>query len=304
MTVDHDALFKKLITNFFQEFMDLFLPEAHCLIDYSNLKFLSQELLTDISAGEKHYVDILAEVKIKGEEGFVLIHVEPQAYREAAFARRMFIYFSRLYEKHQKKVLPVAVFSHDSKTSEPNRHEVAFPFLKVLQFEFFKIQLKAIPWRQYLNSGNPLAAALLSKLDYQPAERLQVKLEFLRLLTRMQIDPARMELLTAFFDSYLVLTDEEDRVLQEKLPEELAPEEVKRVMEFATSWHIKGRQEGLQEGRQELLLKMLKKRLGALSSELEAMIAALSVEQLDALAESMFDISSEAELKRWLSAKH
>ncbi len=65
MAVDHDALFKKLITNFFQEFMDLFLPEAHCLIDYSNLKFLSQELLTDISAGEKHYVDILAEVKIK-----------------------------------------------------------------------------------------------------------------------------------------------------------------------------------------------------------------------------------------------
>ena len=128
----------------------------------------------------------------------------------------------------------------------------------------------------------------------------------------MQIDPARMELLTAFFDSYLVLTAEEDRVLQEKLPEELAPEEVKRVMEFATSWHIKGRQEGRQEGlqegrqegRQELLLKMLKKRLGALSSELEAMIAALSVEQLDALAESMFDISSEAELKQWLSAKH
>jgi len=33
---------------------------------------------------------------------------------------------------------------------------VAFPFLKVLQFEFYKIQLNVIPWRQYLNSYLPL----------------------------------------------------------------------------------------------------------------------------------------------------
>jgi predicted transposase YdaD len=300
MVTDHDTLFKKLITSFFQEFMALFLPEAHSLIDYSELKFLSQELLTDITAGEKHYVDILAEVKIKGEDGYVLIHIEPQAYREAAFARRMFIYFSRLHEKHQKKVLPVAVFSHESRLSEPARYEVAFPFFKVLQFDFCKIQLKAIPWRQYLNSGNPLAAALLSKLDYQPTERMQVKLEFLRLLTKMRIDPARMELITVFFDSYLALTADEERVLQEKLPEELAPEEVKRVMEITTSWHLKGR----QEGRQELLLRMLKKRLGSLSPELEMMIAGLSVEQLDQLAESLFDITSEADLKRLLDGGH
>ncbi|MCL5981517.1 MAG: hypothetical protein M1571_03160 [Firmicutes bacterium] len=93
-----------------------------------------------------------------------------------------FLYFSRLYEKHRKKVLPIAVFAHGNTLSEPARFDVAFPFFKVMQFEFYKIQLKQIPWRQYLNSGNTLAA-LLSKLDYQPSERLQVKLEFLRLLT-------------------------------------------------------------------------------------------------------------------------
>ncbi|MCG0279047.1 MAG: Rpn family recombination-promoting nuclease/putative transposase, partial [Thermanaeromonas sp.] len=122
MAIDHDAIFKELITNFFKEFMELFFPEAHALIDYSELTFLSQEINTDITAGEKHYVDILASVKIKGEEGYVLIHVEPQAYREADFARRMFIYFSRLYEKHQKKVLPIAVFSYDSKVEEPDKY--------------------------------------------------------------------------------------------------------------------------------------------------------------------------------------
>jgi flagellar biosynthesis/type III secretory pathway protein FliH len=86
--------------------------------------------------------------------------------------------------------------------------------------------------------------------------------------------------------------------------------------EFTTSWHLKGREEGLQEGlreglqkglqegRQELLFKMLKIRLGSLSSELEAMIAALSSEQLDGLAECLFDITSEADLKRFLATHH
>ncbi|WP_245907857.1 hypothetical protein [Neomoorella humiferrea] len=70
-------------------------------------------------------------------------------------------------------MLPIAVFAHDSKAEETNRHEVEFPFLKVLQFEFYKLQLKRLPWRQYLNSTNPVAAALLSKMDYSPRERVQ-----------------------------------------------------------------------------------------------------------------------------------
>ncbi|MDK2817641.1 MAG: hypothetical protein PWR22_2270 [Moorella sp. (in: firmicutes)] len=71
--------------------MELFFPEAHALIDYSDTRFLTQEIITDITAGDKHYVDILAEVKVKGEDCCVLVHIEPQTYRQADFARRMFI---------------------------------------------------------------------------------------------------------------------------------------------------------------------------------------------------------------------
>lgn len=73
----------------------------------------------------------------------------------------------------------------------------------MLQFAYWRIQLKQISWRQYLNSDNPLAAALLSQLDCQPSERLQVKLEFLRLLTQM-------ELISVFFERYLKLSAEEE----------------------------------------------------------------------------------------------
>jgi hypothetical protein len=92
-----------------------------------------------------------------------------------------------------------------------------------------KNQLGQISWQQYLKSVNSLAAALLSKSSYQPSERLAVRLGFLRQLARLQLDPARMELVTAFFDSYLELTAEEERLLEEKLPQELAVGEVKEA---------------------------------------------------------------------------
>ncbi|CEP66844.1 Domain of unknown function DUF4351 [Moorella glycerini] len=75
-------------------------------------------------------------------------------------------------------------------------------------------------------------------------------------------------------------------------------------MELTTSWHLKGWQQGQQEGRQEILLRQLRKRLGTISSEVEAKIKTLSVEQLDDLAEKILDITSEAELHRILAIKH
>jgi len=307
MSIDHDRLFKELLTIFFKEFMELFFPEAHALIDYGNMRFLAQEIFTDVTEGEKHYVGILAEVKIKEEDGCVLIHVEPQSYREENFTKRMYKYFSR-YEKYNQKVLPIAVFAHDRKEEEPTTHEVAFTFLKVLRFEFFKVQLGKISWRTYLHSSNPVAAALLSKMDYQPKERVKIKLEFLRMLTRLQLDLARMQLITGFFESYLALSDEEEKILQQKISEELKPEEGQRAMEITTSWHEKGRregrQEGWQEGRQTILLKQIKKRLGTLPADIEQNVASMKIEQLDLLAEKILEIATEEDLRRVISAVH
>ena len=97
-----------------------------------------------------------------------------------------------------------------------------------------------------------------------------------------------------------MLNAEEEKILQEKLPEELQPVEVERVMELTTSWHLKGR----QGGRQEILLKQLRKRLRTISPEVEAKIKTLSVEQLDDLAEKILDITSMDELLSVIAIKH
>lgn len=294
MNVDHDGLFKKLLTTFFAEFIELFFPEIHSLIDYSSLKFLSQELITDVTEGEKHYIDILAEVEIKGENGYVLIHIEPQSYRQKNFNRRMFKYFCRLHEKHNKKILPIALFSHNRLANEDDSYEISFPFLKVIRFEYLKIQLKQISWQTYIKNNNPVAAALLSKMNYQPKEKVQVKYQFLRMLIRLCLDPARSTLLTGFFENYCVLTEKEEQELQQKVVQELTPKEVLAVMEITTSWHEKGRLEGISK----ILIKQSQKRFGTLPPDILGKIKELSVEQLDTLAERILEVASLDELRQ------
>ena len=77
---------------------------------------------------------------------------------------------------------------------EPDSFELGFPFLDVLQFRFHTLVLKKRDWRDYITSDNPVAAALLSKMGYKREEKVRVKVEFIRILTRLQLDPARMQL--------------------------------------------------------------------------------------------------------------
>ena len=248
--IDHDRLFKELLETYFAEFMQIFFPAAAQAIDLKQIKFLQQEIFTDVTAGEKHEVDILVETQLKDEPGLILIHVEPQAYAQKDFNERMFIYFSRLYEKYRCKILPVAIFSYDQERDEPDTFQIGFSFLEILRFQFYKLELKKLNWRHYIDSNNPAAAALLSKMGFKPGERVRVKLEFMRMLARLKQDPARTELLGGFFETYLKLNREEEEQLYHELGK-IDKKEADTIMQITTSWHEKGRMEGRAEGKME-----------------------------------------------------
>ena len=248
--IDHDRLFKELLETYFAEFMQIFFPAAAQAINLKQIKFLQQEIFTDVTAGEKHEVDILVETQLKDEPGLILIHVEPQAYAQKDFNERMFIYFSRLYEKYRRKILPVAIFSYDQERDEPDTFQIGFSFLEVLRFQFYKLELKKLNWRHYIDSNNPAAAALLSKMGFKPGERVRVKLEFMRMLARLKQDPARTELLGGFFETYLKLNREEEEQLYHELGK-IDKKEADTIMQITTSWHEKGRMEGRVEGKME-----------------------------------------------------
>lgn len=297
--IDHDRLFKELLETFFADFVELFFPQVYAEMDLGQINFLQQEVFTDVTRGDKHRVDILAETRLKGEPGIVLVHVENQAQPQAGFAERMFVYFSRLYQRYRCRILPIAVFSYPEKRDEADLFQVEFPFMSVLKFHFLKLELKKHNWREYIRGNNPIAAALLSKMGYREEERVQIKLEFLRMLVRMELDPARQTLLTGFFETYLPLSAGEEEQLEAAMGN-LNKEEAEKMLELTTSWERKGKMEGKMEGQADILLRQLGKKFCPVPADVEAAVRKMPAEKLEQLAEAIFELESLAEVKAFL----
>ena len=259
--IDHDRLFKELITTFFIEFLDLFLPEIAIDIDRNSIEFLPETVLTDVTKGEKKIIDVLAKVKYKQQDAYFLIHVEAQSYSQQEFTKRIFKYFARLHEKYDLPIYPVVIFSFDEpKRPEPNNYQVQFPGLNVLDFNFATIQLNQLSWRDYLTQQNPVAAALMAKMNIPTLERPQVKAECLRLLTTLRLDPARMQLISGFVGVYLELNAAEEEIFLHTVDRMgLNDEEV--YVEMVTSWEQKGRQKARQETQEEIAKNLLREGL-------------------------------------------
>jgi len=74
------------------------------------------------------------------------------------------------------------------------------------------------------------------------------------------------------------------------------------IMELTTSW----KEEGLELGREresQLVLRLLRKRFGALDPEMEARIRQFSFERLEELGEACLDLTSLSELKDWIATR-
>lgn len=293
---DHDRLFKELLSTFFVEFLDLFLPQVASQIERDSVRFLPQEYFADLTTGEKKIIDLLAEVKLSGQDAVVLIHVEAQASSEADFAQRMFFYFARLYQKYGHRIYPIVVFSFDEPfREEPCTHCVEFAGLKVLEFNFAPIQLNRLHWRDYLSRPNPMAAALMAKMQIAPGDRPQVKAECLRLLATLKLDPARVQLISGFVDTYLRLNVQEEGMFQAEVGK-LEESDRVGVMQIVTSWM----EQGIEQGERSLILRLLTRRIGEVSPNLRSQIQSLSLKQLEALGEALLDFSQPDDLVNWL----
>lgn len=297
--IDHDRLFKELLSTFFLEFLDLFFPDVTSYLEPDSITFLDKEVFTDVTAGEQYEADLIAKVRFRNQESFFLIHVENQAKAQTDFSKRMFRYFARLYEKFALPVYPIALFSYDTpQRPEPNYHQVSFADFEVLKFNFRVIQLNRLNWRDFVSQSNPVASALMAKMNIAPEERPRVKLECLRLLATLRLDPARMKLISGFIDTYLRLNAQEERLFQADVST-IEPSQQEVVMEIVTSWM----EQGMQQGKVALIMRLLNRRFGGVTPQVEARIRSLSSEQLENLAEALLDFSNASDLDTWLNGQ-
>lgn len=70
--INHDQLFKELLTTFFVEFIELFFPAILEYLDTDSITFVDKELFTDLVRGEKNIMDIVALAKFQ-EQNYSLL---------------------------------------------------------------------------------------------------------------------------------------------------------------------------------------------------------------------------------------
>ncbi|MBW4536628.1 MAG: DUF4351 domain-containing protein [Pleurocapsa minor HA4230-MV1] len=299
--INHDQLFKELLTTFFVEFIELFFPAILEYLDTDSITFVDKELFTDLVRGEKNIMDIVALAKFQEQNYSFLIHVENQASNAPEFNRRMFRYFCSLFLKYDRPIYPIVIFSYDRpQRLDKSSFAIDFPNKQVLNFDYDIVQLNRLDWRDFLKQKNPIAAALMSKMRISPQDRPTVKAQCFRLLVTLKLDLAKMQLISGFVDNYLRLNSNEEKLFQSELST-METREQEQIMQITTSWKEEGRVEGRIEEKLAITLRQLNRKLGNLPEAIADRIKSLEPIQLDSLTEDLLDFQSLGDLQNWLS---
>jgi flagellar biosynthesis/type III secretory pathway protein FliH len=175
----------------------------------------------------------------------------------------------------------------------------------VIRYRYRTIQLNRLPWRRFVSQQNPVASALMSKMRIAERDRPRVKLECLRLLTTLKLDPVRMRLISGFVDTYLRLSAAENKRFERAISgSELIPEQKEQVMEIVTSWMETGIERGLAQGiergmaqgrtleAQSTLVRLGSKRFGAPDSSVAQRIEAAALTELESMIDRLLEAQS------------
>src|SRR4029077_20477387 len=101
---DLDSPWKESLHLFLPQFLAFFFPDIHETIDWSrgheSLDTELQQIVREAQVG-KRLADTLFKVWRKdGKETWLLIHIEIQGRRDKDFAKRMFVYNYRIFDRY------------------------------------------------------------------------------------------------------------------------------------------------------------------------------------------------------------
>jgi len=212
----------------------------------------------------------------------------------------MYQYHCQLFLRHHLDIIPIAVFSDDARWREPvpDHFEMTVAGETIIRFHYRLIKLKHLDYREFLGSPNPLAYALMAKMDYTRRERVRLKVDFLRLILASDVDPARKSLLIDFVETYVSLDPQERIEFEQIVNSDTQYEEVKKMITVYEQQGLqKGLEQGIEKGKKEMLFLLMSKKFGPLSEAQQQTILRIdSTQDLDHFLLKIMDASSLEEL--------
>ncbi len=247
---------------------------------------------TQLSPSELSLEPIRADALILLESDQIILHLEFQTDPDPKMSFRMLDYRTRVYRRFPKKTMRQVVI-YLKETSSPLVQENAF-ILPNTRHEYEVLRLWEIPAEKMLGLSGLLPLANLGKTPNRPEILRQVAAKIDNIEGRTE--KSNLAAATAILAG-LVLSKE---IIGSLLREEIMRESV-IYQDIRESGKAQGREEGRREEAVSLILRLLNRRLGEISSTLSQQIRELSLEQLETLGEALLDFTSLTDLTTWLS---
>ncbi|PDW03175.1 DUF4351 domain-containing protein [Candidatus Viridilinea mediisalina] len=300
MRLDHDGIFKQLLSAFLSEFLELFAPDLLELFDPQAISLLPTESFVNLLDPDRRNADLLVQIKSKASPGAILIHLEHQAQHDDILDRRMFRYFARFYDHYDSPICPMVLCSYPSpRRAAAQRHHLSIGKRTILNFEYQVVQLNHLDWRDYLGHANPLATALMARMRIARNERWFVKAAALKQLMGMTLDSEERRMLATFISIYLPLNARETAQFNADVAT-WQDQNKEPGVEFISEWEQQGRKEGRKEGRCDLLLYQLEHRFGPVPAALRQQLMAMPSKRLLALSTALFELTSLDAVQTWV----
>ncbi|MDZ8029738.1 transposase [Nostoc sp. DedSLP04] len=306
---DYDSPWKEVIELYFPRFLEFFFTQAYGEIDWTRpYEFLDtelQQLEPDAEIGRR-LVDKVAKVwLLDGEEAWVLVHVEVQGQYDSQFAERMYTYNYRLFDRHKKRVISLAVLADEQVNWRPSsysyqlggcRVSLKFPVAKLLDYEQ--------RWETLEQTSNPFGVIVMAHLKTKatqrnPQNRLQWKLSLVRRLYERGYSREDIRELFRFIDWIMVLPKE----LALNFKTEVRSYEEADRMRYVTSIERLAKEEGIVETARESIITVLETRFGEVPSSIIEVINGIEEPSvLKMLHKSAIAIPTTAEFQQVLDS--
>ena len=255
-----DLLWKEIIEELFEDFLEFFMPKLYQEVDFSQgYEFLDHELanIMDKTLKGKKMADRLVKVYLKdGRENWILVHLEVQGYYEADFSDRMFKYFYRIYDKYDRKIVALAIFTEDNKNYKPSSFAYEFHGTK-LNYEYNSYKILEQEEAGLLKSDNPFAMVILAGLYTLKSKRkddlrYEFKKKLFKLLLGRGYSKKKIKNIFEFLDGILFLPNDLELMFRDDIKESIGGDKV-MTKELTNLYQV-----GKSEGKLEIAKMMLK----------------------------------------------
>ncbi|UUO16843.1 Rpn family recombination-promoting nuclease/putative transposase [Dolichospermum heterosporum] len=304
---DYDGAWKEGVEKYFEAFLTFFFPHIYNEIDWTRgYEFLDQELQQLMRESEvgKQFVDKLIKVWLNdGKETWLLIHLEIQSQVDTGFAKRMFSYHYRIFDRYNQEVVSLAILGDSQASWRPQEYSygrwgcrlsLQFPTVKLLDYQPRWLELEA--------SDNPFAVLVMAHLRTQATTkdltgRLRWKLSLVKRMYELGYSRDKILQLFDLIDRLMALPPNLDL----NFKTELKQFEDDKKMAYITSVQRIERSQTLQES----VVKILKTRFQDTPSKLVEQINQIyEHDRLNQLLEEAITIGSISDFQQQLSQEN